>query len=163
MRAQHAITTILACAVTIFSTSIVAEQNSNPISATSVSPPLDLSLLSMEIGAENTINIGSISSGGGAGKATFKELTLTKYPDAATTELLRLLTTGLHMQDLVITQGNTQWELGFVMVSDYSSAGLAGKDGTQVESWVLQFGSMRVTVDGSEWCWDRVYNTSCGG
>lgn len=69
--------------------------------------------------------------------------------------------TGAHMQDLVITQGNVQWELGLVMVSDYSSAGVAEKDGTQVETWVLQFGSMRVVVGAGEYCWDRVYNSAC--
>ena len=40
-------------------------------------------VLSFELGAENTINIGSISGGGGAGKATFKEFNITKKTDTA--------------------------------------------------------------------------------
>ncbi|MDT8439475.1 MAG: type VI secretion system tube protein Hcp [Wenzhouxiangellaceae bacterium] len=161
MKTKHVISAILACFVAICSTSVLAQKSSNPIFAASTSIPFELSLLSMKIGAENTINIGSISGGGGAGKATFKELTFTKLPDAATAELLRLLTTGDSVANLFITQGNARWELGLVMVSDYSSEGVAGRDGAQIESWVLQFGSMRAIVDGVEWCWNRIENESC--
>lgn len=167
MKTTHKITATLALAAVIFCTPVLAQRNANDqrsmndITASSLSLSFELSLLSVEVGALNNINIGSISAGGGAGKATFKELRFTKRPDAATSELLRLLTTGEHMDQLVITQGNSRWELGLVMVSDYTSQAFSGKDGEQVESWELQFGGIRTIVEGSEWCWDRVTNASC--
>src|SRR4051812_39363545 len=47
-------------------------------------------------GAENTLNIGSATSGAGAGKATFKEFTVKKQTDSASGKLLILLGTGGH-------------------------------------------------------------------
>lgn len=159
MKIRHSIVFILAFTLAVFSTCIAAKDN--PIVAESLSPPLVLSVLSLEIGAENNINIGSISGGGGAGKATFKELTLTKYPDANTTELFSLLAEGRHMDDLRISHGNVIWDLKLVMVQDYSSSATAGRGGTQVETWVLQFGAMRLSINNEEYCWDRTLNASC--
>ena len=59
-------------------------------------------ILSFEIGAENNINIGSISGGGGAGKATFKELTVTKKTDTSSAELFAKLCEGKHFDDMII-------------------------------------------------------------
>ena len=55
-----------------------------------------------EIGAENNINIGSVSSGGGAGKASFKELVITKKTDTASCGLFSKLCEGGHIDDVHI-------------------------------------------------------------
>ena len=59
-------------------------------------------ILSFEMGAENNINIGSISSGGGAGKATFKELTITKKTDTSSCAIFSKLCEGNHFDDAII-------------------------------------------------------------
>jgi len=56
-------------------------------------------ILSFEIGAENNINIGSISGGGGAGKATFKEFNVSKKTDTASAGLFLKLCEGKHFDD----------------------------------------------------------------
>lgn len=111
-------------------------------------------ILSFEVGAENNINIGSITQGGGAGKATFKELNLTKKTDTASCELFAKLCNGTHFQDMTIdlrrSSGDTKsgvvflrWHFKLVMVQDISWTGSDGDDVCE-ETVVLQYGSMKV-------------------
>jgi type VI secretion system secreted protein Hcp len=53
-------------------------------------------------GAENAINIGSATTGAGAGKAQFNELTVEKPVDSTTPLFFQRLTTGRHLQSLEI-------------------------------------------------------------
>src|SRR6056297_2754961 len=135
-------------------------------------------ILSFEIGAENNINIGSISSGGGAGKATFKELTLTKKTDGGSCELFSNLCKGTHFDDMHIVlrrsgggtgSGETflKWDFKLVMVQDISWSGSDGDDVCE-ETVIFQYGAMKVTyfkqgTDGkhkqdSSAEWSRVLN-----
>jgi len=113
-------------------------------------------ILSFEIGAENNINIGSISAGGGAGKATFKELTITKKTDLMSDNLFESCVTGDHFPKMVIElrragqggggKGGTflKFEFALVMVQDVSWSGSDGDDICE-ETVVLQYGAMKVT------------------
>ncbi|KIC47725.1 type VI secretion system tube protein Hcp [Tateyamaria sp. ANG-S1] len=136
-------------------------------------------ILSFEIGAENNINIGSISSGGGAGKATFKELNITKKTDSASCGMFSKLCEGNHFDDLVIelrrsggAAGSTglvflKWEFKLVMIQDISWTGSDGDDVCE-ETVVMQYGAMKVTYtqqktdgkagDQKSGEWSRVLN-----
>ncbi|MEM7668083.1 MAG: type VI secretion system tube protein Hcp [Pseudomonadota bacterium] len=96
-------------------------------------------LISFEFGAENNINIGSISSGGGAGKATFKEFNVTKKTDTGSCGLFNALCTGKHFEEAIIElrrsgggsiSGTTFLKFHFllVMVQDISWSGSDGDD-----------------------------------
>jgi type VI secretion system secreted protein Hcp len=118
-------------------------------------------ILSFEIGAENNINIGSVSAGGGAGKATFKELSITKKTDSSSCALFSKLCEGNHFEDMTIelrrsggqagVSGTTflKWEFKLVMVQDI---GWSGSDGDDIceESLVLQYGAMKVTYTAQD-------------
>jgi len=135
-------------------------------------------ILSFEIGAENNINIGSISAGGGAGKATFKELTITKKTDTASCEMFSRLCDGTHFDDMHIVLRRSgggsksgeeflKWEFKLVMIQDISWSGSDGDDICE-ETVVIQYGAMKVTYTaqtekggkGSEFSgeWSRVLN-----
>ena len=113
-------------------------------------------ILSFEIGAENNINIGSISGGGGAGKATFKELTITKKTDTASCELFAKLCEGKHFDDMIIElrrsggaagksgDGFLKWEFKLVMLQDITWSGSDGDDICE-ETVVIQYGAMKVS------------------
>ncbi|MGB5556663.1 MAG: type VI secretion system tube protein Hcp [Paracoccaceae bacterium] len=113
-------------------------------------------VLSFEFGAENNINIGSISSGGGAGKATFKEMTVTKKTDTSSCGLFARLCEGKHFDDAVIelrrsggqagTSGTTflKFEFKLVMIQDISWSGADGDDICE-ETLVIQYGAFKVT------------------
>lgn len=135
-------------------------------------------ILSFEIGAENNINIGSISAGGGAGKATFKELTITKKTDTASCEMFSRLCDGTHFDDMHIVLRRSggggksgdeflKWEFKLVMIQDISWSGSDGDDICE-ETLVMQYGAMKVEysqqdVKGtmkkhSDAMWSRVKN-----
>jgi type VI secretion system secreted protein Hcp len=136
-------------------------------------------ILSFEIGAENNINIGSISAGGGAGKAVFKELTVTKKTDTASCGLFLKLCEGKHFDDAHIVlrrsggsdnvSGVTflQFDFKLMMVQDISWSGSDGDDICE-ETLVLQYGAMKVTYhaqdkhgkmkEHSKAMWSRVKN-----
>jgi len=138
-------------------------------------------ILSFELGAENTINIGSISGGGGAGKATFKEFTITKKTDTASTGLFRALCTGKHFGNITIDlrrSGGSEtasgamfmkFEMSLVMVQDISWSGSDGDDICE-ETVIFQYGAIKVTYlpqtkGGSagkpeEAMWNRVKNNA---
>lgn len=139
-------------------------------------------IISFEIGAENNINIGSISGGGGAGKATFKELTVTKKTDNASTDIFNSLCTGKHIDDATIVLRRSggaddassksganflQWDFKLVMVQDISWSGSDGDDVCE-ETIVFQYGALKVTYKpqdakgkmnpAKEAMWSRVKN-----
>ncbi|MBC2836435.1 Hcp family type VI secretion system effector [Paragemmobacter straminiformis] len=137
-------------------------------------------IISFELGAENTINIGSMSSGGGAGKATFKEFTITKKTDTASTALFGALCLGTHFDDVVVelrrsgTASRTdqlfmRFTMKMVLVQDISWSGSDGDDVCE-ETVIMQYGAIKIEYipqkkDGahdmgkkSETKWNRVRN-----
>ncbi|MCT8329458.1 Hcp family type VI secretion system effector [Albidovulum sediminis] len=138
-------------------------------------------VLSFELGAENTINIGSISGGGGAGKATFKEFTITKKTDTASTGLFHALCTGKHFTNLTIELRRSgaedtksggvfmKFEMSLVMVQDISWSGSDGDDICE-ETVILQYGAIKIQYQpqdakgkmgtAKEAMWNRVKNNN---
>jgi type VI secretion system secreted protein Hcp len=138
-------------------------------------------ILSFELGAENTINIGSITGGGGAGKATFKEFTVTKKTDTASTKLFEALATGRHIKTCMIDLRRSgqstknlrsggvflKFEMKLVMVQDISWSGSDGDDVCE-ETVIFQFGAIEISYtpqnkegkDGTKQtaAWSRVKN-----
>ena len=112
-------------------------------------------LISFSFGAENNINIGSASTGGGAGKATFKEFSITKKTDACSCGIFTQLVLGKHFDDAVLelrrsggsteTSGVTFLKFMFklVMVQDIEWSGSDGDDVCE-ESVVFQYGAIQV-------------------
>lgn len=115
-------------------------------------------ILSFELGAENTINIGSVTGGGGAGKATFKEFTITKKTDTASTGLFHALVTGEHFDDFFIElrrsgqavkEGKSgitflKFEFRMVLVQDIAWSGSDGDDVCE-ETVIFQYGAIEMT------------------
>lgn len=112
-------------------------------------------IINFELGAENTINIGSMSGGGGAGKASFKEFTVTKKTDTASHSLFKALVEGKHFDTVVVElrragSATTRDDLIFmrftmrmVMVQDISWQGSDGDDICE-ETVIFQFGAIMV-------------------
>lgn len=113
-------------------------------------------IISFELGAQNNINIGSISEGGGAGKAMFDGFSFTKKTDSASCGLHANLCEGKHFPDCVIelrrsggaagASGATflKFELKLVMVESISWSGSDGADVCE-EAVVLQYGAIKIT------------------
>lgn len=118
------------------------------------------------LGAENNINIGSISGGGGSGKATFKEVEIERVIDAQSPDFLRDLANGIDVSPVTLTRGEVNVVLGEgeenpVLIQDYSIEGSGDKHSPQTETIILQTGSITFEVGEERYCWSRVNNAQC--
>ena len=109
-------------------------------------------------GARNNINIGSISSGGGAGKAEFEDFTISKQTDTGSCGLFKQLCMGTHFPEAVIElrrsggasgaaggSGATFMKFHFLLVM-VGSINWSGSDGDDIctEEVVFQYGAMKI-------------------
>lgn len=137
-------------------------------------------LVNFEFGLFNTINIGSVSGGGGAGKASFKPLEfVAQVGSNHGAKMMMKLVAGDHVDDAVIvarTQVNGpgggveifKIELKLVFFEDISIAASDGDSSILYGS--MQFGAVKVTTqnfnpDGTtgnptEMEWSRVLNSA---
>ena len=63
----------------------------------------EIEVLSFSWGVANPANVGGSGSGGGAGKATFHDLSFTHNIDKASPRLLQACATGSHLKEATIT------------------------------------------------------------
>ncbi|RMH47762.1 MAG: type VI secretion system tube protein Hcp [Alphaproteobacteria bacterium] len=134
---------------------------------------------SFSFGAENNINFGSMTGGGGAGKATFKEFEVEKQTDSASCDLFTSLVTGKHFPEAKIelrrsgastdASGDVFMTFTFtmLMVQDITWSGQSGDD-VPKETVVFQYGAIKIEykmqkADGSlqtagKAMWSRVLN-----
>ena len=117
-----------------------------------------------------------MGSGSGAGKANFQDLSLTKYVDKSSTDLMKFLSKGTHIEtaSLVVRKaGDGQMEyivldMADIIISSVSTGGSGGED-RLTENVTLNFGAFNYvyvpqTETGSpdtatEWKWDIAQNT----
>jgi len=138
-------------------------------------------ILEFGIGAKNNINIGSISGGGGAGKAEFNQLTIKKKTDTGSAALFANLCEGKHFDDMIIelrrsggaagASGATflKFEFKLVMIEEINWSGSDGDDICE-EELTIEYGAMKVTYyqqdkqgkmkEHSNAMWSRVKNKS---
>jgi type VI secretion system secreted protein Hcp len=103
----------------------------------------EIEVLSFSWGVANT-GTASTGSGGGAGKATFQDLTIVHNVDKASPNLLRACATGAHIKDATITHrkaGKGQQEFLIFKMSDIIITGVThgGSQGAYSESVSMAF------------------------
>lgn len=107
-------------------------------------------------GVSNTGSVGSASSGAGAGKASFSDLSFTTPVSVASPKLMLACASGAHYDTAVLTVrrsvgGNSgaaaqdffRLTLKTVLVSSYQDAGSSG-DGAPLDSITLAFAALKV-------------------
>jgi type VI protein secretion system component Hcp len=110
---------------------------------------------------EQTLNIGSQSSGAGAGKVTFNDLTFTKNLDATTPIFFQALCAGTPFQFVDIffaTGGSTAASCRLKLAAVKSIEGSAGVN-VPSEAIALEYGGAIWTVGTVNAGWNRVKNT----
>ena len=103
----------------------------------------EIEVLSFSWGVANT-GTASPGSGGGAGKATFQDLTIVHNVDKAAPNLLKACATGVHIKDATITHrkaGKGQQEFLIFKMSDVIITGVThgGSSGAYSESVSMAF------------------------
>jgi type VI secretion system Hcp family effector len=118
---------------------------------------------------EQTLNIGSQSTGAGAGKVTFNDLTFTKAVDATSPAFFLALCAGIPFEfvdiSFVTSAGTTatcRLKLAAVKSIDGTVGTVDGGTGTGVpsENIALEYGGVIWTVGAASEGWNRVQNTA---
>jgi len=115
-------------------------------------------ILSFGLSVSNTINIGSVTGGGAAGKATFDQLTINFIgePDMMP-KIFTALASGQHLTDLVIEETNSnnvgsgknpnvslKLDMRLVMFEQLQMSGTQGD--RAIYTAVIRFGAMEMTT-----------------
>ena len=103
-----------------------------------------------------------VGGGGGAGKANFQDISLTRYTDSLSAAILRAVAIGEIIPNVEMKREGLRIRMQQVMVTSYSVGGMSDKKALQTENISLNF--MRVTyeVDGSPaYCFDVALNSPC--
>ena len=101
--------------------------------------------------------------GGGAGKASIQDLSMTKYQDQFSPVLLGALLTGVHVASAVLSYGDkktgtaVRLEVREVLVTSLSMGGSSGED-RLTENLTLNFAEVTFTHGTTTISWDVVAN-----
>jgi type VI secretion system Hcp family effector len=118
---------------------------------------------------EQTLNIGSQSTGAGAGKVTFNDLTFTKEVDATSPVFFQALCSGTPFEFVdiaLVTSGGTTASCRLKLAAVKSIDGTAGTidgssdTGVPTENIALEYGGAIWTVGAVSAGWNRVQNAS---
>lgn len=102
-----------------------------------------------------------VGGGGGAGKANFQDLSITRLVDEQSPDFLHYVASGEQVNRVKLTRGNLRMELDPVMVTSYSVGGSADKKSPQTENISFNFSKVTYEIDGEALCWDAASNKSC--
>ena len=111
----------------------------------------EIDIQSWSWGASQTGSM-AMGAGGGAGKVSMQDLSITKHIDKATPKLFEALVTGKHLKEAKLVlrgSGGSQVEylvitLTDVLVSSYSTGGSSGED-RPTESLSFNFAQMKMS------------------
>lgn len=99
--------------------------------------------------------------GGGAGKASFSGFTISRNPDALSTQLFKFAATGQHIKDVqidVLRTGSNSVDSTYIL-SDVLVA--AFSTDAVFEKVTFTYSKIEVLSGGSRTCWSLVLNASC--
>ena len=126
-----------------------------------------LSLDTYSFGFANNVNIGSVSSGAGAGKATFNHLTLTAPLNGNSPKLFKTLAAGASFSQAYLTQNDAAGNpvAVWILKPVYLDSDKIDGDGSVIPEETIQFKFRAVTETTkiNTQSWDQVTNQSGTG
>jgi type VI secretion system secreted protein Hcp len=140
----------------------LADPNFPSVGTLMVSPPFgSLPVAAWSWGALNSGTIGG-GSGGGAGKATIQDLSVTRLVAGQSPLFFKVVATGDHLPTVALADGPTTITLTDVMITGYSTGDMPpGNSGTRTETITFSFEKVVYTVNGVTTCFNFTTNTSC--
>ena len=103
-----------------------------------------------------------VGSGGGTGKASFQDLSITRLTDGQSPDFLAFVATGdSPAGPSKLTRGDLTIQFDPVLVTSYSVGGTADKKSPQTENISLNFQRVTYKIQGEEFCWNVAANKEC--
>ena len=122
------------------------------------SKPISLTVNSISCDFSQVLNIGSQSSGAGAGKVTFNPFSITRRFDAQSPDLFHMLCAGIPFKTVVVRMGKMTMTMGLVAVKSMSYSD--EPDGSVKETVSFEFGAANLSDGVVTKGWNRVRNTA---
>lgn len=140
----------------------VGEVTLTPVSGA----PVSFAIYGFSGSQQQTLNIGSQSTGAGAGKVTFEPFSMTKLPDASSPQLFDWLAAGNTLKsgqiDLYGANSNDvaeTYKLNLVALASLTTSNDGSATDRLHEDLTLEVGGITVEVGDSSGGWNRVTNT----
>ncbi len=103
-----------------------------------------------------------IGGGGGAGKANFQDISMTRYTDAQSAQLLQAVATGTHFSEVELKREGMRIVMHDVLLTSYSVGGSNSKKDMQTENITFNFTKITYQLSGSDpYCFNIATNTPC--
>jgi type VI secretion system secreted protein Hcp len=125
-------------------------------------------VLAWSWGASNSGTL-ALGGGGGAGKANFQDLSLTRFTDLLSPSLLSAVAKGTHLSKVILKKGTMTITMEPAMVSSYSTGGSAGDPSGTTENVTFNFSKVTYEIanpadpgsNPAKFCWDIAENAAC--
>lgn len=100
-----------------------------------------------------------LGGGGGAGRAAFQDLSLTRAVDSQSPSFLKGVATGDSYPVAILQDGPVKITLMNVLVTSLSTGGVAAKKAQLTENITLNFSEFIYEVNGATFTWDIAANS----
>ncbi|MBK6600735.1 MAG: type VI secretion system tube protein Hcp [Betaproteobacteria bacterium] len=100
-----------------------------------------------------------LGGGGGAGRAAFQDLSLTRAVDSQSPSFLKGVATGDSYPVAILQDGPVKITLMNVLVTSLSTGGVAAKNKALTENITLNFSEFIYEVNGATFTWDIAANS----
>jgi type VI secretion system secreted protein Hcp len=119
-------------------------------------------VLAWSWGASNSATF-HVGGGGGAGKANFQDLSVTRLTDYNSIKFIQNVSTGAILDTVTLTRGNLTITLGQTLITSYSVGGVSEKKEPTIENISINFQTVTFQIDGVSFCFNPSTGTACGG
>jgi type VI protein secretion system component Hcp len=139
-----------------------AEQMMPPVATVTIPATFgSLPVAAWSWGVANSGTSGA-GSGGGAGKASIQDLSITRLVDSQSPLFFRVAARGEHLPAVALVDGPTTVMLTDVLITGYATEDRPpGNNGTRIENITFSFARIEYSVNGVTSCFNFTTNTSC--
>jgi type VI secretion system secreted protein Hcp len=125
-----------------------------------IGPGQRLEILAWSWGASQSGTLHS-GGGGGAGKANFQDLSITRNTDSYSPNFLMAVARGTHIESMKLIRGFLTITISPVIVTSYSVGGASGHKNVMTENITLNFAEVEYKISDAIFCWDAEVNAIC--
>lgn len=122
--------------------------------------PAETEVLAWSWGASNSTTT-SVGGGGGVGKASFQDISISRYSDGLSPLFLGAVAQGTHLQELTIRRQGLEIRLEDAVLTSYSVGGVNDKKAAQTENITFNYAKVCFSAEGSDrFCFDVSANST---
>ncbi len=125
--------------------------------------PLNFAVSQMSFDIEQTLNIGSQSSGAGAGKVTFNPFSITRKVDASSPSLFQMACSGRPFKSVAVRVGKATYTFKLVAVKAINYSASSDAPNETIETVQFLYGGVNISTGaaaGETLGWNRVMNAA---